>query len=46
MAPLYFKDSYIKYVHEYDLLGLILSSNRTTDNVIEKDVRKFNIKSN
>ena len=31
----YFKDSPIKFVHEYDLLGIILSSKRTTDNVIE-----------
>ena len=36
--PLYFKDSPINCVHECDLLGITLSSNRTTDNVIEKAV--------
>ena len=46
VAPLYFKGSPINCVHECDLLGIILSSNRTTDNVIEKAVMKFNIKSN
>ena len=44
--PLYFKDSPINCVHECDLLGITLSRNRTTDNVIEKAVMKFNIKSN
>ena len=32
-APLYFKDSPINGVHACDLLGITLSSNRTTDNV-------------
>ena len=40
------KCSPINCVHECDLLGKILSSNRTTDNFIEKAVMKFNIKSN
>ena len=46
VAPLYFNGSPINCVHECDLLGITLSSNRTTDNVIEKAVMKFNIKSN
>ena len=46
VAPLYFDGSPINCVHEYDLLGITLSSNRTTDNVIEKEVMKFNIKRN
>ena len=46
VAPLYFKGSPINCVHECDLLGITLSSNRTTDNVIEKAVMKCNIKSN
>ena len=46
VAPLYFDSSPINCVHECDLLGITLSSNRTTDNVIEKVVMKFNIKSN
>ena len=46
VAPLYFDDSPINCVHECDLLGIPLSSNRTTDNVIEKAVMKYNIKSN
>ena len=45
-APLYFDGSPINCVHECDLLGITLSSNRSTDNVIEKAVMKFNIKSN
>ena len=45
VAPLYFKGSPINCVHECDLLGITLSSNRTTDNFIEKPVMKFNIKS-
>ena len=45
VAPLYF-NSPINCVYECDLLGITLSSNRTTDNVIEKAVMKFNIKSN
>ena len=44
VVPLYFKGSPINCVHECDLLGITLSSNRTTDNVIEKEVMKFNIK--
>ena len=36
----------INCVHECDLLGITLSSSRTTDNVIEKAVMKFNMKSN
>ena len=43
VAPLYFDSSPINCVHECDLLGITLSSNRTTDNVIEKAVMKFNI---
>ena len=35
VIPLYYKDSSINYVHECDLLGITLSSNITTDNVIE-----------
>ena len=35
----------INSVHECDLLGITLSSSRTTDNVIEKEVMKFNMKS-
>ena len=46
VAPLDFDGSPINCVHECDLLGLTLSSNRSTDNVIEKAVMKFNIKSN
>ena len=46
MAPLYFKNIPINYVHECDLLGIQLSCSRTSDNVIEKAVMKFNIKSN
>ena len=45
-APLYFKDMPINCVHECDLLGITLSSSRTTANVIEKAVMKFNMKSN
>ena len=51
VAPLYFKGSpmpyiYINCVHECDLLGITLSSNITTHNVMEKAVMKFNITSN
>ena len=46
VAPLYFDGSPINCVHECDLLGITLSSNRSSDNVIEKAVMKFNIKSN
>ena len=46
VALLYFRGSHINCVHECDLLGITLSSNRTTDNVIEKEVMQFNIKSN
>ena len=35
VAPLYFDGSPINCVHECDLLGITLSSNRSTDNVIE-----------
>ena len=45
-APLYFKNMPINCVHECDLLGITLSSSRTTANVIEKAVMKFNMKSN
>ena len=45
-APLYFRNMPINCVHECDLLGITLSSSRTTDNVIEKAVMKFNMKSN
>ena len=45
-APLYFKNMPINCVHECDLLGITLSSSRTTVNVIEKAVMKFNMKSN
>ena len=45
VAPLYFVFC-VNCVHECDLLGIILSSNRSTDNVIEKAGIKFNIKSN
>ena len=44
-APLYFKNMPINCVHECDLLGITLSSSRTTANVIEKAVVKFNMKS-
>ena len=37
---------YINCVHECDLLGITLSSNITTHNVMEKAVMKFNITSN
>ena len=43
---LYFKNMPINCVHECDLLGITLSSSRTTANVIEKAVMKFNMKSN
>ena len=46
MVPLYFQNMPINCVHECDLLGITLSSSRTTDNVIEKAVMKFNMKSN
>ena len=46
MAPLYFKNMPINCVHECELLGITLSSSRTSDNVIEKTVMKFNMKSN
>ena len=46
MALLYLKNMHINCVHECDLLGITLSSNRTTDNVIEKAVLKFNMESN
>ena len=46
VALLYFNGSPINCVHECDLLGITLSSNRTPDNVIENAVMKFNIKSN
>ena len=46
MAPLYFKNMPINCVHECDLLGIPLSSRRTTNNVIENEVMKFNMKSN
>ena len=35
-APLYFKNMPINCVHECDLLGITLSSSRTTANVIKK----------
>ena len=41
-----FKNMPINCVHECDLLGITLSSSRITDNVIEKAVMKFNMKSN
>ena len=37
MGPLYFKDSPINFDHQCELLGIILSSSRTTDNVIENN---------
>ena len=46
VVPLYFDSSPINCVHECEILGITLSSNRTTDNVIEKAVMKINIKSN
>ena len=46
MAELYFKGSPINFAHECDLFGITLSRNRTIDNIIEKAVIKFNIKSN
>ena len=46
MDTLYFKDSLIKYVHVCDLLGITLSGNINSDNVIGKAVMKFNMKSN
>ena len=46
LAPLYFKNMPIMCVHACDLLGITLSSSRTTDTVIEKAVMKFNMKSN
>ena len=46
MVPLYFKNMPINCVHECDLLGITVSSSRTTDNVLEKAVMKFNMKSN
>ena len=46
VAPLYFDGWPINCVHECDLLGITLSSNRSTDSVIEKEVMKCNIKSN
>ena len=45
-APLYLQNMPIKCVHESDLLGITLSSSRTTDNVLEKTFVKFNMKSN
>ena len=45
MAILHFENTPIDCVHECDLLGITLSSSRTTD-VIEKTVMKFNMKSN
>ena len=45
MDPQYFKNMPINCVHECNLLGMTLSSSRTTDNVIEKKVMKFNMKS-
>ena len=45
-ASLYFKNMPINCVHECDLLGITLSNRRTTANVIEKAVMKFNMKSN
>ena len=38
-APLYFKNMLINYVHECDLLGITLSSSRTTANVWERQIR-------
>ena len=46
MAPLYFKNMPINCVHECDLLAITLSSSRTNNNVIEKAVMQFNMKSN
>ena len=46
MAPLYCKNMPINCVHGCDLLGITLSSSRTADNVIEKAVMEFNMKSN
>ena len=46
MAPLCFQKIPINCVHESDLLGIRLSSSRTTDNVIEKAVMKFKHKCN
>ena len=45
-APLYFKNMPINCVHECDLLGITLSSSKTTANIIEKAVMEFNMKSN
>ena len=45
MPPLYFQNKPRNCVHECTLLGITLSSSRTTDN-IEKTVMKFNMKSN
>ena len=45
-VPLYFKNMPLSCVHGCDLLGITLSSSRTTDNVIENIVMKFNMKSN
>ena len=38
--------THINCVHECDLPGMALLSSRTTDNVIERAVKKFNMKSN
>ena len=42
VASPYFKDLPINCVHEYDLLGITLSSNITSDNDIEKK-KKYDI---
>ena len=44
-APLYLKNMHIDCGNECDLVGITLSSIRTSDNVIEKAVMKFNMKS-
>ena len=46
MAPLYLKNIPINCVHGCDIVGIALSSSRTTVNVIEKTVMTFNMKSN
>ena len=46
VAAFYFNGSLINCEHGFDLHGITLSSNITTDNVIENAVMKFSIKSN
>ena len=45
MAPLYFKNTPIGYVHECDLPGITLTNRRINNNILEKAIMEFSMKS-